>query len=89
MDEATKRRAAYRGWGNEDEGVDYTLHLAGDEVELSWIWGDEDNGGDGALGMSVTDLKRFVKAAKALLKATGNDGPLPLGRPESDLGSYR
>ncbi len=86
MDGATKRRAAYRGWGNEDEdSMDYTLYLAGDEVELCWQWGDEDNGGGGELDMSVTDLKRFVKAAQQLLKVTGNDGPLPIGRPDRSL----
>jgi hypothetical protein len=52
-----KRRAAHRCWSSED-GADYTLIIDGNnEAELTWQWGDKDNGGGGELTMSVADLK--------------------------------
>lgn len=85
MDQATKRRAAYRGFVGDDQyEVEYTLYLTGSEVCLHWQWGDEDNGGVSELDMSVTDLKRLIKAGQHLLKVTHNDAPLPIGRPEHD-----
>ncbi|GHO99512.1 hypothetical protein KSF_095600 [Reticulibacter mediterranei] len=87
MDNTTKQRHAYkRGFvGDGQYSTDYTLYLAGDEVCLHWQWeADEDNGGAGEIDMSVTDLKRLIQAGQKLLKASGNDTPLPVERPASE-----
>lgn len=87
MDDLTKRRAAYRGFYSEDEKTDYFLYLAGDEVLLVQQWEIDEATESAEMHMSVTNLKRLVRAAKALLKMSGNDAPLPLpGRPETDQG---
>jgi hypothetical protein len=87
MDSITKQRHAWkRGFvGDGPYNTDYTLYLAGDEVCLHWQWeADEDNGGADELDMSVTDLKRLIQAAQQLLKASGNDSPLPVERSASE-----